>query len=97
MKYLKTIIKDINKNIILMGDLNMTSSSKRFTNFLRETNLYTYISYKYPTVTWPTYLPNFVGIQIDHVLFSKNFNVVNKMVAEHIGSDHRPLVVDLVF
>ena len=71
--------------------------SKRFTNFLRETNLYTYISYKYPTVTWPTYLPNFVGIQIDHVLFSKNFNVVNKMVAEHIGSDHRPLVVDLVF
>ena len=74
MQNLKTLADNSNKNLIIMGDLNMTTTSKRFTNFLKDTNLYTYASYKHPTSTWPTFLPGFLGIQIDHVLFSKNFN-----------------------
>ena len=97
MKYLKTLIDNTNQNLILMGDLNMTTTSKRFTNFLKETNLYTYTSYKHPTFTFPAYLPGFLGIQIDHVLFSKNFKVVGKKTTNHFGSDHRPLIVDLAF
>jgi len=72
INYLKTIVSNTSKNLILLGDLNMTSTSKRFTNFLRETNLYTYTSYKNITSTWPAFLPNFLGIQIEHVLFSNN-------------------------
>ena len=97
MKYLKDIISDTNQNLIIMGDLNMTSTSKRFTNFLNDTDLYTYVSYKNPTYTWPTFLPNYLGIQIDHILFSKNFSVIKKTTANHFGSDHRPLIVDLAF
>ena len=97
MKYLKTLIDNNNRNLILMGDLNMTTTSKRFTNFLKETNLYTYISYKHPTFTWPTIMPSYFGIQIDHVLFSKNFKVIRKKTTKHFGSDHRPLIVDLAF
>ena len=97
MEYLKTLIDNNNQNLILMGDLNMATTSKRFTNFLKETNLYTYISYKHPTSTWPAFMPNYLGIQIDHVLFSKNFKMIGKKTTNHFGSDHRPLIVDLAF
>ena len=96
-KYLKTLVKNINQNLILMGDLNMTPASKRFTNFLKETNLYTYTSYKNPTFTWPTFLPGYFGIQVDHVLFSKNFKMIRKKTIDYFESDHRPLIVDLAF
>ena len=71
-KDIKNLIKDIDKNLILIGDFNMTNISKRFISFLEETNLYTYTSYIQPTFTWPAYLPSYFGIQIDHVLFSEN-------------------------
>jgi len=97
MQNLKILADNTNQNLIIMGDLNMTATSKRFTNFLEDTNLYTYISYKHPTFTWPTLVSNFFGIQIDHVLFSKNFNIIGKKTTNHFGSDHRPLIVDLSY
>ena len=97
MEYLKTLIDNTNQNLILMGDLNMTTTSKRFTNFLKDTNLYTYTSYKHPTFTWPAFVSSHLGIQIDHVLFSKNFKVIGKKTTNHLGSDHRPLIVDLAY
>ena len=33
MRIIKNLIQDIDKNIILMGDLNMTPVSKRFISF----------------------------------------------------------------
>ena len=95
--YLKNLIDNTNQNLILMGDLNMTTTSKRFTNFLKNTNLYTYASYKHPTFTWPAFMPGYLGIQIDHVLFSENFKVIRKKITDHFGSDHRALIVDLAF
>ena len=97
MEYLKNLINHTNQNLIVMGDLNMTRASKRFTNFLKETNLYTYTSYKHPTFTWPAFLPKFFGIQIDHVLFSENLKMTRKKTIDHSNSDHRPLLVDLAF
>ena len=97
MEYLKTLVDNTNQNLILMGDLNMTTTSKRFTNFLKDTNLYTYASYKHPTFTWPAFVPGYLGIQIDHVLFSENFKMIRKKTTNHFGSDHRGLIVDLAF
>ena len=97
MEYLKTLVDNTNQNLILMGDLNMTTTSKRFTNFLKDTNLYTYASYKHPTFTWPAFVPSYLGIQIDHVLFSENFKMIRKKTTNHFGSDHRGLIVDLAF
>ena len=95
--YLKTIVRNNNKNLILLGDLNMTLTSKRFTKFLNETNLYTYTSYKNITSTWPAFMPNFLGIQIDHILFSNNFKMVDKKTSNSFGSVHRPLIVELSY
>ena len=75
----------------------MTIHSKRFSKLLSDTNLFTYFSYKNITSTWHSFLPNILGIQIDHVLFSKNFNLVNKTVSKNMSSDHRPLIVELSF
>ena len=95
--YLKTIVRNNNKNLILLGDLNMTLTSKRFTKFLNETNLYTYTSYKNITSTWPAFMPNFLGIQIDHIIFSKNIKMVDKKTSNSFGSVHRPLIVELSY
>ena len=95
--YLKTIVRNNNKNLILLGDLNMTSTSKRFAKFLKETNLYTHTSYKNITSTWPAFIPNLLGIQIDHILFSNNFKMVDKKTSNSFGSDHRPLIVELSY
>jgi endonuclease/exonuclease/phosphatase (EEP) superfamily protein YafD len=97
ISYLKTIVNNTNKNLILLGDLNMTPTSKRFAKFLKETNLYTYTSYKNITSTWPAFMPNLLGIQIDHILFSNNFKMVNKKTSNSFGSDHRPLIVELSY
>ncbi len=97
ISYLKTIISNTNKNLILLGDLNMTSTSKRFAKFLKETNLYTYTSYKNITSTWPAFMPNFLGIQIDHIIFSKNIKMVDKKTSNSFGSVHRPLIVELSY
>jgi|TARA_B100001964_G_scaffold19899_1_gene20249 endonuclease/exonuclease/phosphatase (EEP) superfamily protein YafD len=94
---LKELIKNNKNNIILAGDLNMTPVSKRFTNFLEETNLYTFTSFIKPTFTWPTFLPSILGIQIDHVLFSEKLKMIKKQTINHFDSDHRPLLVDLYF
>jgi endonuclease/exonuclease/phosphatase (EEP) superfamily protein YafD len=97
ISYLKTIVSNTNKNLILLGDLNMSSTSKRFAKFLKETNLYTYTSYKNITSTWPAFIPNLLGIQIDHILFSNNFKMVDKKTSNSFGSDHRPLIVELSY
>ena len=97
ISYLKTIVSNTNKNLILLGDLNMSSTSKRFAKFLKETNLYTYTSYKNITSTWPAFMPNLLGIQIDHILFSNNFKMVDKKTSNSFGSVHRPLIVELSY
>ena len=97
INYLKAIVGNTSKYLILLGDLNMTSTSKRFAKFLKETNLYTYTSYKNITSTWPAFMPNFLGIQIDHILFSNNFKMVDKKTSNSFGSVHRPLIVELSY
>ena len=96
MENLKTLINKNKGNVILIGDLNMTPYSKRFNKFLEQTNLYTYYSLKKLTSTWPTFLPNFFGIQIDHVLFSSQITMINKKILQSFSSDHSPLLIDLI-
>ncbi len=71
MTFFKTLIQNINQNLILIGDLNMTPISKRFINFLQETNLYTYTSYMNPTFTWPAYLPKYFEFRLTMFCFQK--------------------------
>jgi len=97
IEILKQMRKDIGENIILMGDLNMTPISKRFNRLLEDLNLHTHSSFLKQAFSWPAYLPYLIGIQIDHILYSKNFKMINKKTTISPGSDHRPLIVDLAF
>lgn len=52
---------------------------------------------RWPVGTWPSWLPTWLGIPIDHVLASEAFTVVGRSVGTGEGSDHRLLTVDLVW
>ena len=48
--------------------------------------------------TWPTFLPAILGAPIDHVMATEQWRVSSAVVVEdrdHVGSDHRPIVVKL--
>ncbi len=48
--------------------------------------------------TWPTNIPSYLGAPIDHVLTTRNYRVTGFTVPsgyDSMGSDHRPVVVQL--
>jgi endonuclease/exonuclease/phosphatase (EEP) superfamily protein YafD len=45
--------------------------------------------------TWSTKLPP-LSIPIDHCLVSPNVNVLQMRAGRYVGSDHLPLITDLV-
>ena len=77
---------------LLVGDLNATPWSSAFAGLealglRRATGL---------RPTWPTWGQGFVGIPIDHVLASSHWRVRQQHVGNTLGSDHLPVVVQLV-
>jgi len=45
--------------------------------------------------TWPTFSP-LLEIPLDHLLHTKDVTIVNREIGVDVGSDHYPLIVDLV-
>jgi len=45
--------------------------------------------------TWPSGIHALLRIPIDHVLVGEGVTVLRREVGPHIGSDHRPVIVDL--
>ena len=87
---------------LLVGDFNTTPWSPRFGRMLRDGGLRVAdLGLVWPQ-TFPTgsrnivfrYLP--VGIPIDHIAFSRHFEVTRISRGNDIGSDHYPVVGDLV-
>ncbi len=82
---------------VLIGDLNATRWSSPYRHILSETNLRDAADGRGLTGTWPSRLvPLTGGITLDHVLVSPEFGVEGRTIGPHLGSDHRPVVVDLV-
>jgi endonuclease/exonuclease/phosphatase family metal-dependent hydrolase len=79
---------------MLIGDLNMTSDSPVFQNFLRETGLRDTRAGFGIQATWPTNVP-VLWIAIDHCLVSDKVLVHDRRVGPGVGSDHLPLTVDV--
>jgi endonuclease/exonuclease/phosphatase (EEP) superfamily protein YafD len=77
---------------LLVGDLNATPWSSAFVGLealglRRATGL---------RPTWPAWGQGFAGIPIDHVLASRHWQVRQQHVSNPFGSDHLPVVVQLV-
>jgi endonuclease/exonuclease/phosphatase (EEP) superfamily protein YafD len=80
---------------VLVGDLNTTPWSPYFQDLLGATGMCDSRRGFGLQPTWPGQIA-MLGIPIDHVLVSPDVSVSSRAVGPDIGSDHRPVVVDLV-
>jgi len=81
---------------IVAGDLNTSSFSPVFTDFLNESNMKDSRQGFGFQPTWNSLFPPFLRIPIDHVLLSETVDVKSRRVGPRVGSDHRAIVIDLV-
>ena len=81
---------------MIVGDLNCTPWSPHFRRLLRDTGLSDVARGRGLKPTWyPTPLP--LGIPLDHVLVSDEIGVAAREIGSDLGSDHRPVRVELSF
>lgn len=85
--------------VILLGDLNTTPFSIAFRRMLAAGGLVDSAmvpaeSPRRPLPTWFSALPA-AGLAIDHALIGPGIAVVDRRLGPDIGSDHRPLVIDV--
>jgi endonuclease/exonuclease/phosphatase (EEP) superfamily protein YafD len=81
--------------VIALGDLNCTPWSPAFAALLRAGGLADSALGRGIVGTWISRLP-VLGLPIDHVLVGAAVGVRERRVGEDVGSDHLPLLADLV-
>jgi len=81
--------------LIVVGDLNITPFSPHFKKLLADGGLRSGAEGFGWQATWPTFMPP-AGIQIDHALVNSRVTVEHFGKGTSIGSDHFPIVADLV-
>lgn len=89
---------------IVLGDFNITMWSPYYKRFERQTGLKNVRDGFGVLPSWPTggtYLPvpswvtRWMAIPIDHGLLSPELAVANVQIGPDVGSDHRPVLIDL--
>jgi len=80
--------------LVMAGDFNVTPFSPHFRDFLGQSRLRWAANGAGWQPTWPTFLP-LGGIQIDHAFVSPGIAVQRFARGGGVGSDHRPILVDL--
>ncbi len=83
-------------SIILAGDMNLTSFTRQFRTLKRKLNLIDSREGFTRQASWPTLLPSFLRIPIDHVLVSKDIEVIERSLGPEVGSDHLPVLITLL-
>lgn len=81
--------------VIVAGDFNISPYSPYYREFIRLSHLINTRNDHPWNPTWPTLAPGPLGISIDHIFVSAEFLLHESRVANHIGSDHLPLQVEL--
>lgn len=81
--------------LIVVGDFNTTMWSPFYKNMVKTAKLRNARSGFGILPTWPTFMP-LAYIPIDHFLVSKEIGVLKIRTGRNVGSDHLPLITDLV-
>lgn len=85
----------VREPLVLIGDFNSSALSPHFQNeLLADGGLRSASAGRGWQPTWPAALLLF-GIQIDHALVSPQVEVLSFRRGPRVGSDHRPIIVDL--
>lgn len=79
---------------ILCGDLNITPFSPWFQKTLSRGSLVDSSRHAGFSPTWMRGVP-FFAIPIDHVLLSRDLQLISRRVGPSLGSDHSPLIVEV--
>ena len=87
------VIKEQQRPVLLIGDLNTTPWSSHFTRLLSDSGLKNSMKGFGHQPSWPA-RPFFLRIPLDHMLHSPEIRVHNRMILQSVGSDHFPVVVD---
>jgi endonuclease/exonuclease/phosphatase (EEP) superfamily protein YafD len=88
-------VKQQKNPTIVMGDLNMSMWSPYYRDFIRSTGMKNTRQGYGIQPSWPVDAP-LLQIPIDHCLISKEISVRNNRIGKDIGSDHHPLIADLM-
>jgi len=88
-------VREGNDPVIVVGDLNMTSWSPAFRRFVRDTGLRDSRRGFGVQPTWPAFNP-VLRVPIDHCLVSAKIVVRDRQVGPAVGSDHFPILIDVV-
>ena len=101
-------IKSLETRVIMVGDLNITMWSPYYKHFISNAGLKNARKGFGIVPTWPSktnyppyskmpsLLTGLFSIPIDHCLVSPGIKVAKIRVGSYVGSDHRPLITDLV-
>jgi endonuclease/exonuclease/phosphatase (EEP) superfamily protein YafD len=90
------LLKKIEGPRVLIGDLNITMWSPYFRQLIETSGLRdSRVGFGF-NPTWPVPLPSFLRLPIDHCLVSKDIQVEQFQLGNPTGSDHRPIIVDLI-
>jgi len=81
--------------LVVVGDFNTTMWSPFYKNMVNTGKLRNARSGFGILPTWPTFMP-LAYIPIDHFLVSQEIGVLKVHTGSNVGSDHLPLITDLV-
>lgn len=81
--------------LLVAGDFNLTPWSEYFSDALQESGLHDAARGFGLTRSWPAQFAP-VGIRIDHCLLSPHWRSVASHIGPFLGSDHLPVVADVV-
>ena len=87
------LVRQLDTPAIVTGDMNVSSFSANFQNFLVAGGLVDGRIGQGLYATWPVFIP-FVQIPIDHFVATPDVQVTRFANGSYTGSDHRPIVID---
>ncbi len=82
--------------VIVAGDFNATPWSAIFRRFIDVSTMHSTVKMPDVRTTWPSWLPYFMQIPIDHILVSPHFGLVEGRRVGSLGSDHYAIQSTLV-
>ena len=91
---LAALSRATNGPLLVVGDFNLTSWSPHFANLLVNSGLHDCAQDEMFSASWPSQTI-WLGIRIDHCLASRRWRALDARIGPHLGSDHRPLIIEL--
>lgn len=91
-----TFVANLKEPVLLAGDHNTTPFVRAFRDYIAQSGLRNTQMQLLPYFSWSCDLPALLRIPIDQVLVSPDIAVVDKKIGNCAGSDHLPIIADVV-